>query len=100
MKLSELQPRFLRDGGEGVMVAASTMHDAHAVAFLCPKCFADHGGAEGAHELCIWFRGREERHCWQASGSSLADLTLAPSIQVHNPCKWHGYIRNGAIEHC
>lgn len=35
---------------------------------------------------------------WQfVSGSSLADLTLSPSVAVGSPECWHGWIQNGEV---
>lgn len=72
---------------------------ADGVKFTCPGC-------EG-HQIIIWFadRGRipaEERPRlrWQASGDTVSDLTLTPSINLATPetmggCVWHGYIVGG-----
>lgn len=35
---------------------------------------------------------------WTMSGSSLDDLTCAPSVDVGNPSCWHGYITNGEVK--
>jgi Family of unknown function (DUF6527) len=34
---------------------------------------------------------------WQMSGSSLADLTVAPSVAVGDPECWHGFIQGGEV---
>lgn len=67
--------------------------------FYCPKC----NGAR-AHYIICWIPaipahiepgpGR-----WTFSGSSLADLTLSPSVVV-NACGAHFFVRNGAIINC
>lgn len=81
--------------------------NADRVSFLCPMCFAANGGPKGTHRIAIDFEGRgtPDEACmhnsdgqpvrWNASGTSLADLTLAPSIQIIGGCNWHGYIRQG-----
>lgn len=104
MKLTDLEARFIRlgdrhpEGGRPIETVAA-MADAHAVGFSCPAC---HGSAR-AHEIMIAFEGRLTKadglgNTWLAAGSSLADLTLSPSIQVRHPvsCSWHGFVRYGA----
>lgn len=39
--------------------------------------------------------GRHPR--WEVSGSSLVDLTIAPSIDVGTPSCWHGFIQQGQV---
>lgn len=81
--------------------------EAQGVNFRCPLCqahyvqvsFAGRGVADdaGSHDRA----GAPSR--WTASGTSLADLTLQPSIDISNPkypktCQWHGWVRNGSAE--
>lgn len=83
---------------------------AHGITFLCPKCFRDNDGAIGTHCVNIAFDGRaipdEEgisllsngtQVRWNASGSSLDDLSTTPSILLIGGCAWHGYITNGEV---
>lgn len=34
---------------------------------------------------------------WTVSGTSLADLTLSPSVDVGNPSCWHGFVEKGVV---
>lgn len=34
---------------------------------------------------------------WSREGDTIETLTLHPSIQRLDGCKWHGWIRNGEI---
>lgn len=79
--------------------------------FVCPACFISNGGFVGTHSIAIDRVGggtpddacihnnQDQPVRWAFSGSSLEDLTLAPSIQILGGCNWHGFVRNGAIEH-
>lgn len=42
-------------------------------------------------------RGGVARFRWTVRGTSLADLTIMPSIDVGTPSCWHGHITNGEI---
>ncbi len=88
-------------------VPAGTFAEAHGVKFLCPKSFAADGGPRGSHSVYIWFEGSPvppeigrnkegQTVRWRASGTSLDDLTLTPSIQEEDDaCQWHGFVTNG-----
>jgi hypothetical protein len=87
----------------------STLHEAHGVRFICPKSFATHGGKAGAHSVQVYFAGSPvpsdmgvnkdgQTVRWIASGSSLDDLCLSPSIQEQDSiCGWHGFVGNGGV---
>ena len=102
MRLVDLEAEFVATTEQGYQ-RVETFAEAQGVAHLCPKCFAENGGDVGTHWCISWFAGRNTPSTavpsprWQASGSSLEDLTLAPSIQIVGGCNWHGYIQNGAI---
>ena len=34
---------------------------------------------------------------WDRSGDKLENITLHPSIQRMDGCKWHGYVENGMV---
>lgn len=68
---------------------------ADGVVFICPKC-------QNGHAVLCWFQDRgvpaDETPGpgrWVPSGTSLADLTLTPSISLGGDCGWHGFVRNG-----
>jgi len=99
MRLAELEPKWLyeADGKTGGFRSRNDapMTDAQGVRFRCPKC--------GGHSVLIWFEGRgvpeqlRPRPRWKATGTSVADLTLTPSILIRAPCGWHGFVTNGQI---
>src|ERR1700674_5100465 len=88
-----------------------TVAEADHVVFLCPACFAKNGGAVGTHSVMVTFAGRnvpDEAGCrdadgkpsrWNASGTSIDDLVLTPSILLDakrkptEGCHWHGFVR-------
>lgn len=93
MRLLDLEATLvrceLRDGSE-YHVPVDGLASAQGVRFLCP-C------GEG-HALVVWFANRgvpdgiEPLPRWEMSGSSLADLTLRPSVNAR--C-WHGFVTGG-----
>jgi hypothetical protein len=106
MRLSALEPQFTRITSPGHYQDVERLEDAHGVMFLCPKCYAANGGAEGTHCVFVWFRDRgvpaEETPGpgrWAVAGTGIDDLTLSPSINLENlghvGCGWHGFVING-----
>lgn len=86
-----------------------TVADADQVSFLCPACFAKNNGPVGTHHVMVTFanrtvpdeagsRGKDGKPTrWSVSGNSLRDLVLTPSIQIHGPCNWHGFVGSSGI---
>lgn len=104
MRLTDLNPRFLRAGGEGISLAdGSPAPERHGVGIImdCP-C----GNADENHQLYVPFLNpidggpTIEPNGWQRTGDTVDTLTLAPSILRHGACKWHGWIRDGAVISC
>jgi len=85
----------VRDGRE-VHVRVEGITGAQGVSFRCPRC--------EFHKLCVWFDGRGVPETatpaprWTMRGTSLADLSLAPSINFGAGC-WHGNITHGWTSH-
>jgi hypothetical protein len=106
MKLTELEPRFLKtDTSEGTHFhEVEKLEDAQGIMFLCPHCFRKNNGPEGTHSILIWFEGRNVDPVytptprWKVSGTGFQDLTTQPSVLVHG-C-WHGFITNGETTFC
>ena len=104
-----LNPQWSPDYRQDWFITVDTFAEAHGLKFLCPKSFAANGGAKGAHFIIVWFSGKPvPPHIgrnkagkivrWQASGTSLDDLILTPSIQEEDDlCKWHGFVGSGGI---
>lgn len=72
--------------------------EAHGLWFDCPMCYDTSG-----HGVLVGFAGRNppkplsrgsdgQPTKWEVSGSSLDDLVLSPSIQLHGGCNWHGFV--------
>jgi hypothetical protein len=88
MKLTDLNPQFL-DNSEGVRGVG--------VAFDCP-C----GNSDEEHRCFVPFDkpigpGETLERGWKRSGETFDTLTLTPSIQRTDDCRWHGYITNGIV---
>ena len=103
MKLTELNPRWLGCGGEGITDMEGNpvqFREKVAITFDCP-C-----GDSDCMRACISFtnppdgkgpsRSREES-TWAMAGNSFENLTLAPSIQRVGECGWHGWIKEGNV---
>lgn len=103
MRLRDLNAEFVRYVQAGSFQRGSTaVSEAHGVIFDCPGC-------NGGHSVLVWFRDRpvpstEEPSSarWEASGSTIDDLTLSPSInldtesaRIAKTCCWHGWVKNG-----
>ncbi len=98
MKLTNLDATFVRYTGRGCHQDVSTFAEANGVLFDCPKCAGTNG-----HSVLVWFKGAPLDAVpgparWSASGSSLEDLTLSPSVDLTSggtrDC-WHGFVTNG-----
>lgn len=99
MKLAELDATFLRITDEITYQMDVPFAAAQGVMFLCPKCFITNGGAVGTHRVTCWFRDKGVPDAmrpgparWPATGTSLADLTLTPSVLLLSGCAWHGEV--------
>lgn len=87
------------DMPSGGCLRVETVREADGVIFRCPIC------ANGHAVLC-WLQGRgvpdDESPGpgrWHATGNTIDDLTLSPSVHLNSPgCGWHGYVRNGIAE--
>lgn len=104
MNLRDLEPwliRYARRDGREIMQHVESLADAQGLVFLCPLCRETNG-----HSIGVWFRDRgvpdeaTPKGRWGVSGTSLDDLTLAPSIHITTGCGWHGFIRAGQIVTC
>jgi hypothetical protein len=124
MKLTELEPEFITyketpvdpevfvngvKSPSGVQVShhvVSTLAESDGIMFLCPKCFAENGGAVGTHAVLCWFEGKVPDYAspkpgrWNPTGTGFADLSFVPGAKSHSVlllsgCAWHGFITNG-----
>lgn len=108
MKLTELDPRWVGSGGEGVTQDGKPAPERHGVAisFICP-CGTHPRDEEYETDRCVVpFNNPLDGGArvdtgagsyWERTGDTFETLTLAPSIQRVGGCKWHGQIQNGEI---
>lgn len=106
MKLTELEPSFLKRTGDRSHQMIDDMSQADGIMFLCPVCFVKNNGAVGTHSIICWNPsvpvnitpgpGR-----WSMHGTGYTDLTLTAtqsSIWLTGPgCGAHFFITNGEI---
>lgn len=101
--LATLDGELLRIDPNGHYQVVEQLRDAHGVMFLCPKCYQANGGAVGTHSVRAWFArkgvpaGLLPAPRWTATGTTVADLTLTPSIHLRGKsCGWHGHVTSGS----
>jgi len=105
MRLSELEPKFLKFIDETSYQRTDTSEGADGLLFLCPKCFKANHGPVGTHSVLCWSPhipqsiypspGR-----WEMYGTGYDDLTLvagSSSILLQGGCNAHFFIKNGEI---
>jgi hypothetical protein len=113
MRLTDLDPQFIRhevrEDGRTYHLFVDTIDEAQGIRFLCPKCFAENGGAVGTHGVICWSRSRgvpddanPKPGRWTMEGTGYGDLTLngdppgaARSVLLLGGCAWHGFVTNG-----
>lgn len=111
MRLSELDPRFVRWKEGGSIQTVEAIGEAQGLWFLCPKCFLENKGPVGTHAVVCWSENRgtppDVRPLpgrWTISGSGLHDVTLSGengksgSVLLTDGCRWHGFVTNGEIK--
>ncbi len=99
MKLTELDPSFVGNGGEGVTDANGNpvpWRDGVGLELACPCGCGEYfyvgfaNPLDGGPPVC------EGHPHWQRTGDTFETLTLTPSILRKSGCGWHGFI-NGEI---
>lgn len=108
IRLTDLEPRFLKVMSPAVRQFVETLEEADGVEFVCPLCLANQDmHRPGVHGVICWEPdvpleispgpGR-----WTMQGTGLHDLTLvagSSSIHLQGPgCGAHFFIKNGEIE--
>ena len=102
IKLTDLDPRWVRHGGEGVSNADGSPipeRNKIGVSFDCPcnKC---------GQRAFLGFSNPEDGEGpvngigphWEHTGTTFEDLTLRPSILRKSGCNWHGFLTNGELK--
>jgi hypothetical protein len=92
-----------------------TVAAADQVMFMCPLCFTTNGGPKGTHRVLVSFADRNipdgagsrdsngKPSRWKASGTTIFDLVLTPSILLDASqkkevgCHWHGFVGSNGI---
>ncbi len=109
MKLTDLEPKFLKRENDHSFWFHTGIAEADGIEFLCPVCFQKNGGPVGTHAIICWtpqvpqttdpVPGR-----WNMQGTSFADLSLiAGSSSVFlttAACKAHFFVKSGEIQFC
>jgi hypothetical protein len=97
MKFVDLNPSWVGAGGEGISDRdGNPVPERHGVAvtFDCP-CGCD---LRAAISFTVALDGKPWRaDGWTRTGDTFETLTLNPSIQRFDGCRWHGFIRNGQV---
>lgn len=109
MRLSELEPRFLKRTDDTHFQEVGNKDEADGLHFLCPTCFEKNGNSKvGTHSVVCWEPRVPQSTSpkpgrWEMVGSNFEDLTLvagSSSIQLNGSgCNAHFFIRNGNIEY-
>lgn len=123
MKLTDLEPRFLRwerrelgaptdspRATEVIWHHVDSLAEAQGILFLCPKCFVANGGRVGTHSVVCWSRSRGVPDDatpgpgrWTLEGTGFHDLTLNGDggsrsvLLTGGGCAWHGFVTNGEV---
>lgn len=110
MRLTELEPEFLKLIDEYSWQRMDSITDADGVFFLCPTCWIKNNGPVGTHAIICWTPkvplniepgpGR-----WELLGTGYEDLTLRAGsssvfLQSEGGCKAHFFIQSGNIRMC
>jgi hypothetical protein len=106
VKLTELEPQFLKIESDTLFRHVDTIGEADGIAFVCPLCLRNQQMSRpGVHSVICWqprvpqtippTPGR-----WSFSGTGYEDLTLtagSSSILLQGGCGAHFWITNGEI---
>jgi hypothetical protein len=91
VKLTDLNPKFWRDPAMADD-EEPTLQTTALLTFDCPRC-----GPE--HRVNVPLKPKHSGG-WDREGDTLETVTLRPSIQVVDGCRWHGFVTNGEITTC
>lgn len=105
MRLTELDPHFLKVVAEDTFRRLDEIAQADGVMFLCPKCFVANNGPIGTHSVICWAPHIPQTRLpnpgrWSLQGTGYEDLTLvagSSSILLKGGCNAHFWIRDGSI---
>jgi len=114
MRLTELNPEFLKRDDEWHCHIVPTLAEADGMLMLCPVCFQKNKGSAGTHSIKNWFRGKVPDDAtpgpgrWTPQGTGFDDLTFVPGyppmatsvLLQGSQCGAHFLIQNGEIKLC
>ena len=106
MRLSELNPQFLKAESKTTFRRDGDIKSADGVMFLCPKCY--NGTSVGVHSVICWQptvspEMQPSPGRWLIMGDSIDNLSLvagSSSVKLSGGCDAHFFIRNGEIVDC
>jgi len=104
MQLTDLNPRFVGAGGEGITNALTgePVPERHGIglAFECPCGRCD-------HRVYLTFENpmdgkpfETSAPKWKRTGENFENMTLTPSILRRSGCDWHGWLTDGELKEC
>jgi hypothetical protein len=107
VKLTDLNPQFIKIVSTSEYHNVDSIKDADGIMFLCPMCFEKNKGPVGTHSIICWqphvsqdFTPKPGR--WEFQGTGYDDLTLvagSSSILLQGEgCGAHFFIQNGEIK--
>jgi len=100
-RLTELDPRWLGAGGEGIfdkdMKPVPARHGV-GICFDCPcgcesPCAVKFSNPLDGGPPAV----SPGEPTWDRTGETFESLTLKPSLQRMEACRWHGFITNGEV---
>lgn len=106
MKLTDLNPQWVGAGGAGITDGNGNPVPERrglGITFDCP-CGCDRGVfipfANPLDGGAPWDPDEPRRARWQRTGDTFDALTLTPSIQRLDGCRWHGWLQDGRLVPC
>jgi len=108
MKLTELEPVFIRSVDTMTQEEVDTLQEADGIRFLCPKCLEGNKGRVGTHSVVCW-RPKVPQDVqptpgrWELQGTGMQDLTLvagSSSVQLVGGCCAHFFVQQGEVRMC
>lgn len=110
MRLTELEPQFLRRIDDLHFEAKDALSEADGITFVCPKCMLENDMKRpGCHSIICWAPTVPQTTSptpgrWEMLGGSYDDLTLragSSSILLTGPgCGAHFFIESGNVRMC
>lgn len=105
MKLKDLNAEFVGAGGPGITNADGSTPERRSGVGVIMDCPC--GECDEHRRLFVPFRnpidgGPPMKYgaLWERTGDTIESLTLSPSVNRLDGCRWHGWIRNGEAVEC